>query len=52
MSPGGLFSRLRATGRLWNTLLVVLDATVVGRSLPLDPDEVLIQSHALLAPSR
>lgn len=38
--------------RLGRTVKQVLGATVVGRSLPLDPNEVLIQSHALLAPSR
>ncbi len=29
MTPASVFSRVRATGRLWNTLLVALDAAVV-----------------------
>lgn len=28
MSPASLYARVRATGRLWNTLLIVLDAAV------------------------
>lgn len=29
MSPDSVFARVRATGRLWNTILVLLDAAVV-----------------------
>ncbi|PKQ37315.1 MAG: hypothetical protein CVT59_08755 [Actinobacteria bacterium HGW-Actinobacteria-1] len=29
MTPASIFARVRATGRLWNTLLIVLDAAVV-----------------------
>lgn len=39
----------RRIGRL---VLRVLDAEVIGRSEPLDPEEHLIKSHALLRPKR
>lgn len=29
MSPGDLFARVRATGRLWNSILIVIDAAIV-----------------------
>lgn len=36
--------------RIGKAVKLVLGAKVVGRSLPLDPDEHVIQSHALLVP--
>lgn len=49
---GGSDESLRASlhRRVGKAVKQVLGARVVGRSLPLDPDEVLIQSHALLEP--
>lgn len=37
--------------RLGKAVKLVLNATVVGRSLPLDPVEFLITTHALLIPT-
>ena len=37
--------------RIGKGVKLVLKATVVGRSLPLNAEEVLIQTHALLVPS-
>lgn len=37
--------------RLGKAVKLVLNATVVGRSLPLDPEQFLITTHALLIPT-